>query len=67
MYRAINERRETLGFYPQRNNHAAYQFLKRCLRYYKKDRQPKILNTDKYISYTYVISYLKRKASCRKT
>ena len=62
LHRAINNLGETLDFYfsPKRNNHAAYQFLKRCLRYYKKDRQPKILNMDKHTSYAYAIACLKK-------
>ena len=68
LYHAINKRGETQTSIssPKFNNDAAYQFLERCLRYYKKDRQPKILNTDKYASYAYAIAYLKKEVKLRK-
>ncbi|NQY51913.1 MAG: DDE-type integrase/transposase/recombinase, partial [Piscirickettsiaceae bacterium] len=65
---AINNRGETLDLYPppKHNNYESYQFLKHCLSYYKKDRQPKILNTDKHTSYAHTIACLKNKVRMRK-
>lgn len=62
LYRAINKQGETLDFYfsHKRNKESAYQFLKRCLRYYDIDNQPKTLNTDKHSSYTNAIARLKK-------
>ena len=67
LYRAINKRGETLDFFfsHKRDKEAAYQFLKRCLRYYKADYQPKVLNTDKHASYGNAISRLKREGRLR--
>lgn len=36
-----------------------YQFIKRCLRPYRLDNQPKTLNTDKHSSYANAITRLK--------
>lgn len=49
LYRGMNKQGETLDFYfsPKRNKHAAYHFLKRCLRPYKQDKQSNTLNSDK--------------------
>ncbi len=43
LYRAINKQGQTLDFYfsHKRNRHSAYQFLKRCLRYYPLENNPK--------------------------
>ncbi len=48
LYRAIDKQGNTLDFYfsKKRNNYSAYQFLKRCLKCYALDKQPKTLNTD---------------------
>ncbi len=48
LYRAINKQGQTLDFYfsHKRNRHSAYQFLKRCLRYYPLEKQSQTLNTD---------------------
>ncbi|CAH7125431.1 hypothetical protein VCHA29O37_730002 [Vibrio chagasii] len=62
LYRAINKQGETLDFYfsYKRNKEATYQFLRRCLRYYDVDNQPKTLNTDKHSSYANAIARLKK-------
>lgn len=67
LYRAINKQGETLDFYfsQKRNNNAAYQFIKRVLRYGKEKKQPKALNTDKHASYDYAISRLKKEGKLR--
>ncbi len=64
LYRAINKQSETLDFYfsHKRNKKSAYQFIKRCLRPYCLDNQPKTLNTDKHSSYASTITRLKKKA-----
>ncbi|GLR76755.1 IS6 family transposase [Aliivibrio sifiae] len=49
----------------KRNKEAAYQFLKRCLRYYDIDNQPKTLNTDKHSSYANAIARLKKEGRLR--
>jgi transposase, IS6 family len=58
---------ETLDFYfsHKRNKEAAYQFLRRCLRYYDVDNQPNTLNTDKHSSYTNAIARLKKEGRLR--
>lgn len=58
IYRAINKQGRTLDFYfsHKRNKDAVYQFIKRCLRYYDLDNQPKTLNTDKHSSYANAIA-----------
>ncbi|MGF1905482.1 IS6 family transposase [Aliivibrio salmonicida] len=65
LYRAINKQGETLDFYfsHKRNKDAAYQFLKRCLRCYDLEQQPKTLNTDKHSSYA--IARLKEEGRLR--
>ncbi|SON51530.1 conserved protein of unknown function [Vibrio tapetis subsp. tapetis] len=67
LYRAINKQGETLDFYfsQKRNKNAAYQFLKRYLRDYDVDTQPKTLNTDKHSSYAHAISILKKEGRLR--
>lgn len=67
LYRAINKQGETLDFYfsLQRNKDAAYQFLKRCLRGYDVETQPKTLNTDKHSSYANAIARLKKEGRLR--
>ena len=67
LYRAINKRGETLDFYfsHKRNKKAAYQFLRRCLRHYSIDNQPKTLNTDKHSSYANAIARLKKEGRLR--
>ncbi len=67
LYRAINKHGQTLDFYfsHKRNRHSAYQFLRRCLRYYPSEKQPKTLNTDKHSSYGHAIAKLKRKGRLR--
>lgn len=67
LYRAINKQGETLDFYfsHKRNKEAAYQFLKRCLRYYDIDNQPKTLNMGKHSSYANAIARLKKKGRLR--
>ena len=67
LYRAINKQGETLDFYfsHKRNKEAAYQFLRRCLRYYDLDNQPKTLNTDKHSSYANAIARLKKEGRLR--
>ena len=67
LYRAINKRGETLDFYfsHKRNKEAAYQFLRRCLRHYSIDNQPKTLNTDKHSSYANAIARLKNEGKLR--
>ncbi|WP_318479883.1 IS6 family transposase, partial [Photobacterium leiognathi] len=68
LYRAINKQGETLDFYfsKKRNNYSAYQFLKRCLKHYPLDKQPKTLNTDKHSSYANAIARLKKEGCLRK-
>ncbi|PCS21220.1 Mobile element protein [Candidatus Enterovibrio escicola] len=53
LYRAINKQGETLDFYfsQKRNKNAAYQFLKRCLRYYDVDTQPNTLFFSIFLTY----------------
>ncbi|CAF25394.1 Transposase (plasmid) [Yersinia pseudotuberculosis] len=60
LYRAINKHGTTLDFYfsPKRNKNTAYPFIKRVLKTYSVERQPKILNTDKHSSYGYAITRL---------
>ena len=67
LYRAINKQGETLDFYfsHKRNKEATYQFLRRRLRYYDVDNQPKTLNTDKHSSYANVIARLKKEGRLR--
>ena len=67
LYRAINKQGETLDFYfsHKRNKEAAYQFLKRCLRYYNQEQHPKTLNTDKHSSYANAIARLKKEGRLR--
>ena len=67
LYRAINKQVQTLDFYfsKKRNRHSAYQFLKRCLRYYSAEQQPNTLNTDKHSSYAHAISRLKSERKLR--
>lgn len=67
LYRAINKQGETLDFYfsHKRNSDAAYGFLKRCLRHYKLEQQPKTLNTDKHASYGHAITRLKKEKRLR--
>ncbi len=67
LYRAINKHGQTLDFYfsHKRNRHSAYQFLKRCLRYYPLEKQPQTLNTDKHPSYGYAIDRLKKEGKLR--
>jgi IS6 family transposase len=67
LYRAINKHGTTLDFYfsPKRNKNAAYQFLKRVLKPYPVERQPKILNTDKHSSYGYAITRLIKEGKLR--
>ncbi|PSV92419.1 IS6 family transposase [Photobacterium iliopiscarium] len=67
LYRAINKRGETLDFYfsHKRNKKSAYQFLRRCLRHYSIDNQPKTLNTDKHSSYANAIARLKKEGRLR--
>ncbi|MGF1806210.1 IS6 family transposase, partial [Aliivibrio sifiae] len=67
LYRAINKHGETLDFYfsHKRNKEAAYQFLKRCLRYYDEEQHPKTLNTDKHSSYANAIARLKKEGRLR--
>lgn len=62
LYRAINKRGQTIDFYfsKKRDRYAAYQFLKRCLRFYSKKQQPCTLNTDKHSSYAHAIARLKK-------
>ena len=67
LYRAINKQGETLDFYfsHKRNKESAYQFIKRCLRPYRLDNQPKTLNTDKHSSYANAITRLKEEGLLR--
>lgn len=67
LYRAINKRGTTLDFYfsAKRNKNAAYQFLKRMLKPYPVERQPKLLNTDKHSSYGYAITCLMKEGKLR--
>ncbi|MGF1907757.1 IS6 family transposase [Aliivibrio salmonicida] len=67
LYRAINKQGETLDFYfsHKRNKDAAYQFLRRCLRCYDLEQQPKTLNTDKHSSYANAIARLKEEGRLR--
>ena len=68
LYRAIDNQGNTLDFYfsKKRNNYSAYQFLKRCLKYYSLDKQPKTLNTDKHASYAHAIALLKKRGFLQK-
>ena len=68
LYRAIDNQGNTLDFYfsTKRNNYSAYQFLKRCLKCYSLDKQPKTLNTDKHASYAHAIALLKKRGFLRK-
>ena len=67
LYRAINKKGETLDFYfsKKRDKHAAYRFLKHCLKKYKHDMQPKTLNTDQHSSYGNAIARLKEEGLLR--
>ncbi len=67
LYRAINKQGETLDFYfsHKRNKDAAYQFLRRCLRCYDLEQQPKTLNTDKHSLYANAIARLKEEGRLR--
>ncbi len=67
LYRAINKQGETLDLYfsHKRNKDAAYQFLRRCLRCYDLEQQPKTLNTDKHSSYANAIARLKEEGRLR--
>lgn len=57
----INKQGETLDFYlSHKRNEAAYQFLRRCLRYYDVDNQPQTLNTDKHSLCANAITRLKK-------
>lgn len=58
---------DTLDIYfsPKRNRHAAYEFLKRVLKPYSAERQPKILNTDKHAAYGYAIADLIKEGKLR--
>jgi len=60
--RAINKLRETLDFYfsRKRDHHSAYQFLKRCMRYYSNT-----LNIDKHALYGHAITRLKCDSNLR--
>lgn len=60
LYRAIDKYGNTLDIYfsPKRNRHTAYEFLKRVLKPYTAERQPKTLNTDKHAAYGYAIARL---------
>ena len=62
LYRAINKQGETLdfNFFLKPNKEAAYQFVRRYLRYFDLDNQPKTLNTDKHSSYANAIARLKK-------
>ncbi len=67
LYRAINQHGTTLDFYfsPKRNKNAAYQFIKRVLKPYSFEKQPKILNADKHSSYGYAITRLIKEGKLR--
>lgn len=67
LYRAINKQGQTIDFFlsPKRDKYAAYQFLKRCLQRYSKERQPTTLNTDKHSSYANAIDRLKKEGKLR--
>ena len=47
------------------NRYAAYQFLKRVLKPYTAERQPKTLNTDKHAAYGYAIARLIKEGKLR--
>ncbi len=67
LYRAIDKHGDTLDVYfsPKRNRHAAYEFLKRVLKPYIAERQPKTLNTDKHAAYGYAIARLIKEGKLR--
>ncbi len=67
LYRAIDKYGDTLDVYfsPKRNRHSSYEFLKRVLKPYPSERQPKILNTDKHEAYGYAIARLIKKGKLR--
>lgn len=67
LYRTINKRGQTVDFYfgKKRDQDAAYEFLKSCLRRYKLDQQPNVINTDKHRSYGAAIARLKREGKLR--
>ncbi len=67
LYRAIDKHGDTLDVYfsPKRNRYADYAFLKRVLKSYPSERQPKILNTDKHEAYGYAIARLIKEGKLR--
>ena len=67
LYRAIDKYGDTLDVYfsPKRNHYAAYDFLKRVLKPYRSERQPKTLNTDKHAAYGYAIARLIKEGKLR--
>ena len=67
LYRAIDKYGDTLDVYfsPKRNRYAAYAFLKRVLKPYRSERQPKTLNTDKHAAYGYAIARLIKEGKLR--
>lgn len=67
LYRAIDKQGRTidLRLSSKRDNYAAYQFLRRCLKRYRHEQHPKTLNTDKHASYANAISELKRDGRLR--
>lgn len=54
----IDKYGDTLGVYflLKRNRYAAYEFLKRVLKPYCSEQQPKALNTDKHSAYGHAIT-----------
>ncbi len=67
LYRAIDKHGDTLDIYfsSKRNRYAAYEFLKRVLKLYPSERQPKTLNTDKHAAYGYAIARLIKEGKLR--
>ncbi|HGI5215308.1 TPA: IS6 family transposase [Providencia alcalifaciens] len=67
LYRAIDKYGDTLDVYfsPKRNRYAVYAFLKRVLKPYRSERQPKTLNTDKHAAYGYAIARLIKEGKLR--
>jgi transposase-like protein len=50
----------SINRFSHKRNEAAYPFLRRSLRYYDIDCQPKPLNTDKHSSYANPIARLEK-------
>lgn len=67
LYRAIDKHGDTPGvcFSPKHNRYVANEFLRRILKPYTAERQPKTLNTDKHAADGYVIVRLIKEGKLR--